>query len=247
MTSPEPAVAGRPGQLPSSTLAQDSSHPSKGPDWFGGAAAGVDAWLASARGADAAHARASRSSDAAPAPEEMLPDDPAAVMPEADAEEFARKILLDQLTGRARTRHELAAKLAKKNVPSAIAATLLDRFEEVGLIDDSAFARQWIDSRGSSGRGLARRALAQELRRKGVDDEVARDALEEIDGHDERDAAGDLVRRKLRSMSSLDEQVRTRRLVAMLARKGYAPGLAFEVVREELGAAALDDLPDSGL
>lgn len=169
------------------------------------------------------------------------------MMPEADVEAFARKILLDQLTGQARSRHELAGKLAKKNVPSAIAATLLDRFEEVGLIDDSAFARQWIESRGSRGRGLASRALAQELRRKGIDDEVARDALDEIERDDERDAAGDLVRRKLRSMSPLEDQVKTRRLVAMLARKGYAPGLAFAVVREELGAAALDDLPDSGL
>ncbi len=93
---------------------------------------------------------------------------------------MARKILLDQLTGRARTRSELATKLGSRNVPDDVATRLLDRFEEVGLIDDAAFAREWVAQR-QSGRGLARRALAQELRRKGIDDEVARDALDEVD------------------------------------------------------------------
>lgn len=216
----------------------DASAASTGPEWFGDAAAGVDAWLASARGPEAEQARGRR---------QPRPEDPATVVPDADPESFARKILLDQLTGRARSRHELADTLAKKNVPSEIATRLLDRFEEVGLIDDAAFARQWIESRGSQGRGLAGRALAQELRRKGITDEVARDALDEIDSDDERDAARDLVRRKLRSMGALDDQVKTRRLVGMLARKGYAPGLAFAVVREELGADPMGDLSESGL
>ena len=75
-----------------------------------------------------------------------------------------------------------------------------------------------------------------ELRQKGVDDEIAREALAEIDPEAERQAAHRLVQTRLRSMHGLDDQVRTRRLVGMLARKGYAPGLAFEVVRDELGA-----------
>ena len=218
---------------------------SLGPEWFGDAAAGVDAWLASARETDVVRARSS-GVGRSPA-EEKLPVDPAKAVPEADTEAFARKILLDQLTGQARSRHELADKLAKKNVPAAVATALLDRFEEVGLIDDPAFARSWIESRGSQGRGLARRALAVELRKKGIDDEVARGALDEIDTDDEHDAARELVRRKLRSMSALDEQVKVRRLVGMLGRKGYNPGLCFAVVREELGAAAAEDLPESGL
>jgi regulatory protein len=158
----------------------------------------------------------------------------------------ARKILLDQLTGQARSRQELADRLAKRNVPDEVAARLLDRFEEVGLVDDEAFARSWIASRGSGGggggKGLARRALAQELRRKGVDDEVARGALDEIDPDDEEAAARALVRRKLRSLRSVEPQVATRRLVGMLARKGYPPGLAFAVVRDELGSEG-DDPP----
>ena len=166
-----------------------------------------------------------------------LPDDPQASGPDADPESVARKILLDQLTGRARSRKELADKLAGKLVPDEIATRLLDRFEEVGLIDDSAFARAWISSRQSAdggGKGLATRALADELRRKGIEDDIAREVLAEIDPDDEAAAARSLVRKKLRSMRALDDTVRTRRLVGMLARKGYPPGMAFAVVREEL-------------
>ncbi|MEO5661990.1 MAG: regulatory protein RecX, partial [Nocardioides sp.] len=99
------------------------------------------------------------------------PPDKVAQGPDADPEAVARKILLDALTGQARSRKELADKLAKKDVPGELAEQLLDRFAEVGLIDDEAFAKAWIESR-QPGKGLARRALAHELRRKGIDDEV---------------------------------------------------------------------------
>ena len=158
------------------------------------------------------------------------PADHAELGPAEDPESVARRILLDQLTGQARSRKELTDKLAAKNVPTDVATRLLDRFEEVGLVDDEAFARSWIASR-QPGKGLAKRALAQELRRKGVDDEVAREALDEIDPADEEAAARELVRRKLRSMSQLAPEVQMRRLAGMLARKGYSPGLAFAIVR----------------
>jgi regulatory protein len=145
----------------------------------------------------------------------------------------ARKILLDQLTGRARTRSELADKLAGRNVPDDVATRLLDRFEEVGLIDDAGFAREWVEQR-QSGRGLARRALAQELRRKGIEDELAREVLDEIDPDDEVEVARRLVQAKLRSVRGLDRDRATRRLVGMLARKGHSSSVAFRVVREEL-------------
>ncbi len=165
--------------------------------------------------------------------------------PEADLEAVARKILLDQLTGQARSRSELAGKLAKKNVPEALATRLLDRFEEVGLVDDEAFARAWVQSR-QPGKGLARRALAQELRRKGVDDQVARTALDEVDPDDEVEAARTLVRRRLRTVATLDRDVKVRRLTGMLARKGYPAGVCFRVVREELDRLGeeTDDLHD---
>jgi regulatory protein len=165
--------------------------------------------------------------------------------PEADPESVARKILLDQLTGRARSRSDLAATLRKRNVPDDVATRLLDRFEEVGLVDDAGFAREWVAQR-QSGRGLSRRALAQELRRKGIDDEVAGEALDQVDPEDEIESARVLVRRKLRSVQGLDEQKVIRRLVGMLARKGHSSAVAFRVVREEL-SADLSDPEHSGL
>ena len=117
-----------------------------------------------------------------------------------------------------------------------MAGQLLDRFEEVGLVDDEAFARSWVDSRQRT-RGLARRALAQELRRKGIADETAREVLAEVDPADEEQAARQLVRKKLRGLRGVDDTAAARRLAGMLARKGYSAGLAFAVVKDELATA----------
>ena len=156
-------------------------------------------------------------------PPQEPPVDTETLGPDADPESVARTILLDQLTGRARSRHELADKLRQRRVPDDIATRLLDRFTEVGLVDDAAFARQWVESR-QAGRGLAKRALADELRRKGVDAEVVREAVDEVDPADEEAAARALVRKKLPSLRRVDRATATRRLAGMLARKGYSAG-----------------------
>jgi len=179
------------------------------------------------------HATQSRGAD------DAASDDDRDLGPEADPASVARKILLDQLTGRARSRADLEKKLAQRKVPAEIATRLLDRFEEVGLVDDAAFAREWVAQR-QEGRGLARRALAQELRRKGIDDEVAREALGTVDLDDEVEAARLLVRRKLRSVRGLESDKAVRRLVGMLARKGHASSVAYRVVREELAVDLAD-------
>jgi len=166
----------------------------------------------------------------------IRPDEPSALGPQADPEAVARKILLDQLTGQARSRAELAKKLSGKGVPDEIAQPLLTRFEDVGLIDDPAFARAWVQSR-HVGKGLARRALEQELRVKGVGDDAVRDALDELDPEDEIESARMLVRRRMRSVQRLDRTTAIRRLTAILARKGYPSGVALRIVREELEAA----------
>ena len=169
------------------------------------------------------------------------PEDDEALGPDADQEAVARKILLDQLTGRARSRKELADKLARKQVPTEVATALLDRFEEVGLVDDAAFAQEWVQSR-QAGRGLARRALSVELRRKGVDHEVIAEAVDQVAPEDEVEAARQLVRRKLPSLRRFDQVTVVRRLTGMLARKGYSAGVAYRVVRDEIeGAEELFD------
>lgn len=207
------------------------------PDWLGDVTAGVDAWTrrSSAPGDRPAPAAPPPEDTAVQAPFETVAAQPPQEPPEADPEAVARKILLDQLTGQARSRKELSDKLAKKLVPDDVATRLLDRFEEVGLVDDEAFARAWVQSR-QPGKGLARRALAQELRRKGIDDEIAREVLDEVDPADEEEAARALVRKKLRTLSRVDDTTATRRLVGLLARKGYGSGMSFAIVRDEVAA-----------
>ncbi|MEJ2867953.1 regulatory protein RecX [Actinomycetospora sp. OC33-EN08] len=174
-------------------------------------------------------------------PERDAPPDPP-----ADPESVARTICLNLLTVRARTRSELAGELARRDVTDDVAATVLDRLEEVRLLDDTAFAEQWVDSRHRH-RGLGRRALSQELRRKGVETEVANAALDELDPESERAKAVELVRRRLPSLDRAEPQAAARRLVGMLARKGYGAGLAYEVVRTEManrGAELDGEIPD---
>lgn len=159
---------------------------------------------------------------------------------EPDPHEVARSIVLRQLTSAPKSRLQLERKLAERDVPQEVATAVLDRFEEVQLIDDAEFARMWVRSRAQT-KGLAGRALERELADKGISGEVAADALGQLTVEDELAAARGLVDRKLkRDVDYTDRDVRdkhTRRLVGMLARKGYAPSLAFQVVNDAIDAA----------
>lgn len=162
--------------------------------------------------------------------------------------ERAREIVLTQLSAGPRTRAQLEDKLADKGVPEQVASAVLDRLAEVGLVDDAAFAVAWAASRHRS-KGLSRSAVKMELRRKGVSDEDIEPAVEQIDEDSERAAALGLARRKAPSTRALDRDARVRRLVGMLGRKGYGPGLAFSVVKEVLAEEAVetDDLDVLGM
>ncbi|MGP4013254.1 recombination regulator RecX [Streptomyces sp. 4N124] len=153
--------------------------------------------------------------------------------PSGDPVERARAICLRLLTGTPRTRKQLADALRKREIPDDAAEEVLSRFEEVGLINDSAFADAWVESR-HHGRGLARRALAQELRTKGVDSTLIDAAVSQLDSEQEEATARELVARKLRATRRLDRDKRLRRLAGMLARKGYPEGMALRVVRQAL-------------
>jgi regulatory protein len=174
---------------------------------------------------------------------EHLADDP-----EPAAAEVARSIVLRQLTASPKSRRQLEDKLAERDVPEDVAAAVLDRMEEVRLVDDEAYAESYVASRQRS-RGLARGALRRELHQKGVTGEAAEHALETISEDSERAAAIELVERKLRgrpvpsgdgpeARSERDKMVR--RLAGMLARKGYPPGMALGVVKDVLGAVVDD-------
>ena len=172
-----------------------------------------------------------------------MPRTPVEEMTPAELASFARDIVVRKLSERAHSRSDLAQALLKKQVPEGVVEATLAKFEAAGLIDDEEFARSWVQSRQRS-KSLSSRALADELRRKGVDDEISKEVLGELDPEVEVAAAHRLVQTKLRSMSRFDDTTKIRRLTGMLARKGYSPRVAFEVVRQELGAEqqALDSM-----
>jgi regulatory protein len=158
---------------------------------------------------------------------------------DADPEAVARTICLRLLTAAPRTRAQLTDALRRRGVPDEAAEAVLARFAEVGLIDDATFAASWVESR-HRGRGLGRRALAAELNRRGVDREDVESAVAQLSPETELATARALVERRLASTAGQPAQVRMRRLAGMLARKGYPPGLAYQVVREALQDAGPD-------
>jgi len=148
-------------------------------------------------------------------------------------EEQARALCLRLLTARARTRAELAGQLTKRGYPDDVSARVLDRLADVGLVDDRDFADQWVRSRHVNA-GKGKRALVSELRTRGVDDEVITAALADVDPSAERVRAEQLVADKLRRERLTDEAKQARRLIAMLARRGYEQSMAFDVVKVAL-------------
>ena len=159
-----------------------------------------------------------------------------------DPAEVARDLCLGWLAVRPHTRAELAAKLKHRGVPPEAANAVLDRYGEVGLIDDAAFSSAWVESR-HLGRGLARRALAYELRTRGVDAATVEVAVSRLDPAEEEAKARVLVTRRLAAMGHVPAQARARRLMGMLARRGYPAAMAAAVVRDAIAGTGVD-LPD---
>lgn len=151
----------------------------------------------------------------------------------------ARDICLRQLTNGPRTAAQLATAMTRRGIDEDTVAEVLARFTEVGLIDDAAFAAAWVESR-HAGRGLARKALAQELRHRGVAAEQVAVAVAELEPEREVATALALAERRLANSRGQDPAARFRRTAALLARRGYSPALAYRVIREALEAEGTD-------
>jgi regulatory protein len=151
-----------------------------------------------------------------------------------DAESIARSIALRKLTLRAHARHELDHALQAKNVPPSVKEAVLDRMQDVGLVDDASFAIDWVNSRQQR-RHLSRRALTRELQAKGVERDDIDRALEEVDFDAELTTARDLVERKRQTMSGLRRDVQYRRLAGILSRRGFDTAVTVQVLNESLG------------
>lgn len=187
-----------------------------------------------------------RDTPAVPAlvPEHTVPEHKGGDGTAGDPEARAREVCLRLLALAPRTRAQLAGALRKRGIPDDTAEEVLSRYEDVGLIDDAAFARAWVESRHYS-RGLAGRALSAELKQRGVAADEIRAAIDEQLGPDaEVSAARQLVAGKLAATRGLPSEQRTRRLAGLLARKGYPAGLAFRVIREALEAEGEAAFPE---
>lgn len=156
-----------------------------------------------------------------------------------DPYERARQVCLRLLTAAPRTSAQLADAMRRKGVPAEAAEAVLGRLTEVGLIDDAAFARAWVESRHHA-RGLSRRALTAELKRRGVPGEEVQAAIGALDPDQEIATARRLVVRAMAATRGRPLPVRVRRLVGLLARKGYPAPLAYRVVREALEQEGVD-------
>ncbi|MDO4791264.1 MAG: regulatory protein RecX [Buchananella hordeovulneris] len=163
------------------------------------------------------------------------PGSPGPAASPAEQVDLAREAALRSLTACARTRAQLEQSLARKGFEPPVIAQVLDRLTEVGLVDDAAYARALVRDRAKE-RGLSRKAIAVELSRKGIAGTVAREALEELDPDSERATALELARAKARATRGLDYQVRARRTLAHLGRKGYGSEVANWATRAALAA-----------
>jgi regulatory protein len=157
-----------------------------------------------------------------------------------DPEAQARQICLRLLTAAPRTRAQLATALRRRGIPAGAAEAVLGRFADVGLIDDAAFARAWVESRHYS-RGLSRRSLSAELRRQGVETEEIREAVDALDPEQEVATARRLVEQKMAATRGQPPEARVRRAAGALARKGYPPGLVFRLIKEVLEQEGLHE------
>ena len=150
---------------------------------------------------------------------------------------------LRKLTAMARTSHELGTAMEERGYPGDSIGRVLGRLTELGYVDDKLFAEMWAESRHRN-RGSSRKALIFELRRKGVGRELIEEAVAQIDGDHERARAYQLASAKLRSAPARvrqDREAIRRKLVAMLARRGYSAGLSYAAVEQALQDAAAAD------
>lgn len=153
---------------------------------------------------------------------------------DADVESVARTIALRKLTAKACTRHELDQALQAKNVPSGVIDAVLDRLQEVGLLDDASFAVDWVTSRQQR-RHMSRRLLRRELQAKGVERSHIDSALDQVDRTAELKSARDLVERRHAAMNGLAREVQYRRLAGMLSRRGFDSAITTQVLADVLG------------
>lgn len=137
---------------------------------------------------------------------------------------------LQLISYRPRAERELRSRLRRKGFSDLAIEKTVERMLHWGYLNDESFAEQWVNSR-LRGKPRGARLLRQELLAKGVDREVAQEAIDAAE-IDEYSAAMSLARKRYERLSGLEPEVRERRLSAYLARRGYDWGLIRRILRE---------------
>lgn len=155
-----------------------------------------------------------------------------------EAKAAVRKRALGLLDARGRSRHELRGRLIDAEFDPAVVDDVLDDLAAVHLIDDAVFAREWVRQRHAR-RGKSSRVLDQELREKGVADSIRAEALQQIDESDEEATARALADKKARTIREVpvdraDTDRALRRIVGVLARRGFPQGMSLRIARQAL-------------
>lgn len=145
-------------------------------------------------------------------------------------EQRARNVLLYQLSRSAKSTHQLRLILEKREIDAEIAERVLERFTEVGLIDDQQYAETIVSSRRNF-KGLAKTAIKRELAEKGVPQPLIEAVTEGITAQDDLESAKVLAVRRFGQMVNLEKVVRERRLAGYLQRKGYSSAVTFAAIR----------------
>jgi regulatory protein len=157
----------------------------------------------------------------------MMPNEPS----NEKLEQRAKNVLLFQLSRSMKTRYQLANILKKREIPEEIANAVLDRFTEAQLIDDAAFARAFVNSRIAIS-GKSKSVIARELKQKGVNAEDAQQALSIIDQESEDKTAYAIAKKRYQQLTSLAPDVRKRRLMGFLMRRGFSGAIASRILRD---------------
>jgi regulatory protein len=165
----------------------------------------------------------------------------------ADDVEKAREKALRFLSNRPRSEWEVRQNLRKASYEDEIIDRVIVRLRSVGLVDDAAFVRYWVDNRAQF-RPRGEVALKQELRRKGIDREIIEAVLDE-NKHDEDQAALQSALAKADRYRQLSRQEFAQKLGAYLARRGFDYETAREAVnvawqKVHAGETAINDLDE---
>lgn len=138
------------------------------------------------------------------------------------------------LASRAHSEAEIVKKLEASGYEESIIAQVMAKLVEYGLVDDAAFARDWARARAR--RGMGRYRIAQELRMKGIEGDMAEMALSAIDEDASFASAVALCEKHLRRG---DERAKKRAYDALI-RRGYA----YDVAKEALAQAEAENMDD---